>query len=862
MENIINTFRDKVKGICNVQIKDPHGETVVDESYPNTLNVNFIWDMCRQQLIRTNANKRKITPLGGCILTNYNGPKDALSSFYKGSVSGFASLYTEENGHDLKRGYVDSAETQCVDGELTFTFKWGPGKIIDDFNNIWLCGGFFDEISENGGFHSLTAIAQPSKIPPKNSILGACTQGFVYALYQNKIYQYKVIPDEQTTYTFLQLKETTITTPYSYSRIGTFNIYNNCFYVLSGNKVLIIDLDGNITKEISVDLNSNYNNITCINNHIISCKSGKILLYDSDVNFIKELDAGMTFGVHSTVYHDGAENLYIYDYNLTSMQTKTTYIYSVSNEFELTLINSFNKDGEGVETAKDGKTLYPISVLGIQLFFDTYSGYFYSNHIFPCSQDVILNGGTGEILTYSKPLGYSAKIIYKIYIDIEDKEVYENQKINTRVFQDMILNMLLPSDSETEGINSFGAFHVVDNDESGDDSVKSGDVGGDETSVDSPVIGFAYLYGQKRSPYFPNSQGLVDLTNCNINRYTGIIQYRYEFDYNVSNGHFTHIQTSTNAPITNGMNTPTGRCFAPKRIAKFRQDLAEDLLNVHGDKIVFNQSNNKAYILSKSIKNTVIPITLVLFDSEYMEITQNLSRNGIPLEQVTLNNETANQIIYVTTHRRFIVFSEAKMYLYDDEFNFIEHQPIPFQDTNLPSYTTTMYHGGMQNLYAFTRDADNKLRLIVYSFIDNEIKFEFNNWGYQFDEIGAVGTDDEYVYINCRTTINTLNSWFFLVFKIEEDTLELKTYNQSRQIVDGSLISTRGLLGKYMFLETTNYMNKNNFPEDTQNTLSPITQSIYVSKSQPYMSAAHKLSNPADKTVDDFFEGIFQMKLI
>lgn len=854
----IDNIKDYVKGVCRLVIEDEKGEKVVDIEKENTLNINFIWDMCRQQLVRTNTNKRNITTLGGVILTNTNYSKNAYYPCVLGDVAGYCSLYNNSKSEtNLKQGYSDSAETQCKDGEFTFTFKWGPTKEIGNFNNIWLYAGNHGELSENGGFHGLVPIASPKVQPSQNSILGQSSNSYLYCLYNNIIYQYKVIADNNTLYNFVLLAERTIDSSYnSYSTVGDFSVADNKFVVLSDNKLIKINVDGKVEKVKELTDGGTYGystaSVVCINNYVVVMNNGIAKAYNiSDLSYSRTLNFGdNNYGEQSSIYRDGSDCiLYVFDYNVTTQETQRTDIFLVDSNLSTMFINSFYYNSN----AKNGKTLYPISTLGNNIFYDTYTKQFYNNFIFPCSQDVILNGGTGELLTFNKPLGYSAKVIYKIFFDFDDKKQCENQKINPRAFQDMFLNMLLPSDDKTEGINCFGSFMVVDNEKNEG-----------LTTAHTKKNGFANLYSQDKSPYLPTTQGVCDMSGCYINRMQGILQYKYEFDYNVANGHVTHIQTATNNMKIDGMNSSDGRCYAPKKIAKFESNLAKNLINTHGHKIFLSDARSdasKCYILSKSAKNTIYELNLNFFDREYISITQNSGKNAIILQEVNLNDEEIHQVIYITSLRKFLAFSDKKIYFYDESWNFIEHKPLPFVDSLLSSAQAVTYHGGMQNLYGLTKTADNKPKIFCYNFVENKMIWEVEDFGFNFEEICAMSSDDEYIYINAVCNINTLTSCYFLVYKITKTGLELETYNQSRRIYKGSLISTRGLLTKHCFIETNSEEIMTQYREDLDDEFTTREPAIHLSKSLPYITATHKLTYDATKTTDDFFEGIFQMKI-
>ncbi|OUQ15039.1 hypothetical protein B5E87_00265 [Massilimicrobiota sp. An142] len=857
MNSLKNNFKNHVKGVCRLVIEDDKGNVITDVSQENTLNINYIWDMCRQQLIRTNAHKREISPFGGVLLTNSEIPKNAYLPCYMGNIAGFASLYNKVSGIYDMQGYPDTTEILSKDGEFTFEFKWGATKILKEFNTIWLYGGNHGESSVDGGFHGLIQVCEPSNKPPRNAILGSSGNGFVYGMYQNRIYQYKICPDINSIYSFKEIKNIPISGTID-TDIGSFETNGNYFVILHRDritenwKISKININGDIQLTKEVDYKDLVADIACINGYTYVMSGGVLRIYKSDdLSFIKTVDFGNTiYGPQSHIYKDGSDLIiYVYDYNVTSMQTKRTDIYGISDDLSFVKINSFTH----TSLAESGERLYPMNHLGYNIFYDTYSGYFYNNHIFPCTQDVIIDGGTGETLSFSKPLGYSAKIIYKIYFDFEDKDECENQKINPRVFQDMVLNMLLPSDSKTEGINSFGSFLVVDN----------GDNQG-LTTANTPKIGFANLYSQEKSPYLPYTQGIADITGCNINRLSGILQYRYEFDYNVSNGHISHIQTSTNSMIITGMNSPDGRCYAPKRIAKFNEEHASPIINEHGHKILITDNTSgdaKAYILSKSLKNTILELYLNFFDKENIDITLNAAKNPIVLEEVNLNNQEVMQVVYIASIRKFACFTSEKLFWYDENWNFIEHENLPFKDASINSTYNVTYHGGMEDVYAIIKENDN-YKIIRYNFVKKEIIWEVSDFGYNLERVEAIACDDEYLYINCKTSINTVDSYYFLTYKIKNDGLELETFNQSRQIINGSIISTRGILGKYIFLETTEGVIRNEYPEDLDKYGESINQGMFLSKSTPYITATHVLENDVEKTKDDFFEGIFQMKLI
>ena len=100
-----------------------------------------------------------------------------------------------------------------------------------------------------------------------------------------------------------------------------------------------------------------------------------------------------------------------------------------------------------------------------------------------------------------------------------------------------------------------------------------------------------------------------------------------------------------------------------------------------------------------------------------------------------------------------------------------------------------------------------------------------------------------------------------------EEGLKFETFNQSRKIIDGSIVWTHDIIAKNCFIETTEYAKKDENREDlipttTGGIVTTIPQGIYLSKSMPYICATHMLhNNGATKTQDDFFEAIFQMKV-
>lgn len=848
-------IQNNVRGVCRLIIENEKGEVVVDKKEENTLNINFIWDMCRQQLVRTNVNKRKITPFGGVILTNSNVQKNAYLPCVLGDVAGYASLFKNGKSEEsTKEGYCDTTEVKCMDGKFTFMFKWGPTKVLNNFNTVWLYGPNNGEVTENGGFNGLVEIATPNKSLPINSIVGCSNNSFIYCLSDNIIYKYKVVADNNCLYNFVEIGETTIENNYN-TKIGAFNGKENCFVILTRNKstenykMIKMNINGEVLQEIDTDFSNLTASIVCVGNYIIVMACGVVKAYNfKDLSFIKNIDFGnRTYNANSTIYVDGTDiMLYIYDYNLTTMETKRTDIFCVTEDCNLTYINSFNFNSN----ARDGKTLYPITCLGVNILYDTYYNHFYNNHIFPCTQDIILNGGTGEQLTFNKPLGYAAKLIYEICFDFDDEEECENQNINPRAFQDMFLNMLLPSDKNLEGINSFGSFMVCDNEKNEG-----------LTTAGTKKIGFANLYSKEKSIYLSETQGICDMSGCYINRKNGLLQLKYEFDYNVANGNITHVQTGANNMIITGMNNVDGRCYAPKKIAKFEEKTANDILNTYGHKVFFGDEG-KCYFIDKCHKNTIFMVEMNVFDREYMYITSQSAKNAIVLENINLNNEVMHQVVYIASIKHFICVTEQKMYLYDENWCFIEHKELPFVNSSIFTTNNVTYHGGMQSMYCLLENDDNKYKIICYNFVDKEIKWEFEDFGYNIEKIEAMCSDDEYIYINCKCNINTLTSYYFLTYKITETGLKLETYNQSRQIVNGSIVWTRGFLGKHMFLETTSYKDKNEYPEDLDTLNVPINQSIFLSKATPYITATHMLNNDTEKTKDDFFEGIFQVKLI
>ena len=95
MKDIMKSIKKNIKGVCKIEIYDEKGNKVIEKENENTLNNNFIWDMCRQQLFRTNANKRDISPFGGVVLTKTGLAKEPELPCVVGSVAGFASLYRD-----------------------------------------------------------------------------------------------------------------------------------------------------------------------------------------------------------------------------------------------------------------------------------------------------------------------------------------------------------------------------------------------------------------------------------------------------------------------------------------------------------------------------------------------------------------------------------------------------------------------------------------------------------------------------------------------------------------------------------------------------------------------------------------------
>ena len=581
--------------------------------------------------------------------------------------------------------------------------------------------------------------------------------------------------------------------------------------------------------------------------------AGILKVYNiSDLNYVTTIEMTTDYEESSSIYMDSTQNiLFIHNYDVTSMVDETD-IYMVGSDFTLYYLNNF----KGGMFPKNN-AVKEMGCLGINYFAIENNG-LYCNNIFPCTQDVILNGGTGEMLTFNKPLGYSARVIYKIYFTFNDKKEMENNKINPRSFQDMVLNMLLPQTrvndelQEAEGLNVFGSFMVIDNEESEE-----------LTDEHSKRIGFAYSYAQKRSINYPTLQGTSDLTSYYINKRLGKIQLKYEFDYTTANAHFTHVQTGTNAMITSGMNSPDGRCYAPKIVAEFKRDKAQDFINTYGHKIFCGVAKGVAqnfYILSKNEENTIYKLNLNLFDAEYMSITSDLSNKPIVLEEVNLNNDKIYQVLHLTTTRMFYAFSKEKMYIYDEDFNFVEHVKLPFIDENIENTVEQVYFGSKQNMFALITQ-NNVQYLINYDYINKkeQWKLRIDALDYYSDEISCFGTDGEYLYINKKTTINSLESYYILTYKITDDGLELETFNQSRCMENTSLIYTKEFPTKYFFIEVSDYLyDKNNYNEDiTSNAQS----SIFLSKSFPYITAAHKIRLPGTKTKNDYFEGVFELKM-
>lgn len=858
MENIVKNIQDHIKGVCTIEIYDEKGNKVIEKKQENTLNNNFIWDMCRQQLFRSNVDKRKMSPLGGVILTKSGIGKDAnLPGIICSSVAGYASLYRGgQDGTNIKEGYSNSTLIQCKDGEFTFEFVFGPNKELGDFDTIWLYTGQnvnTGSSSADGVFFDMIGV-DVNNFP--TGYLGCSNNGYVYALNGTRISQYMINLSSDSKYNFVLVNEID-TDDYDYkhthahddSNTAAFSSNYNCFIVFKRDNIYRIGIDGKIGAKSESGLGYiGYSGAICYGDFCIRMENGLLRVYDIETcHYVSTIITDVKYSISSTIYIDSTNNIVF----IKDGETKDTDIYLIDKDLNLYFLYRYKGKYDDVFTTL--RNMRPMGCLG-QNYFAADNGGLCCSHIFPCTQDVIYNAGSGELVTMNKPLGYSARVIYKIYFTFNDTKDLPNNVINPRAFQDMFLNMLLPNQN-CEGLNVFGSFMVCDNGK--DDGL---------TNDHTKRTGFAYSYSQNRNIHYPTLQGLSDLSTAYINKKLGKIQLKYEFDYSVANDHFTHIQAGTNAMIVAGMNNPDGRCYAPKIVSEFGKTEAQNLINNYGHKIFCGVAEGvaqKFYILGKNAKNTIYKLNINLFDNEYMSITSDLSNGEKVLEEVNLNDDEIYQVLHLTTTRNFYAFSKQKMYIYDEDFNFIEHQSLPFIDDNIDKTTKQLYFGFNELMIAFITQ-DNVDYIICYDYINKNTKWKiradsldyYNN---QY-KIGCFGSDGEYVYINMLTTINAVQSYYILTFRITDDGLELETFNQSRCMASSSLIYTKGFPTKYFFIEVSDFnWAKDTYKDDISN--QDNRPAIYLCKSFPYITATHKINVEGTKTENDYFEGVFELKM-